>query len=365
MRRLALTVCALAVISLHGVGAQAPPRRPASLRRPTAAGRLPVRRVTLYKNGIGYFEHVGRIRGSQSVTIDFNSSQLNDVLKTLTVLDLGSGRVTGVSYNSEAPIAQRMGSLRLAVGEHATFAELLDALRGARLQVRADKRIVNGRLLGVEPRTRTRGGETTTFDELTLVGDDGEIDVVAVTPSVTVKLLQRDSTQQVDAFLSLLASSRAQDRRQMTIATAGTGERDLLVGYLSEVPIWKTTYRIVLPSKPGPAVLQAWAIVDNTIGEDWQDVQLSLMAGAPQSFVEELSQPLYVSRPVVAPPRSLLTAPQTHKGTFESGSGGIRGRVADPANAAWPGVTVKVLDPAGRVVAQAVTTLADDTRSAS
>jgi hypothetical protein len=71
------------------------------------AAKLPVRRVVLYKNGVGYFEHLGRVRGSQDVHIDFTSAQLNDVLKSLTVLDLAGGRITGVDYNSEAPLARR------------------------------------------------------------------------------------------------------------------------------------------------------------------------------------------------------------------------------------------------------------------
>ena len=116
---------------------------------------------------------------------------------------------------------------------------------------------------------------------------------------VTVKLAERDSTEQVGAYMGLLASQRARDQRLMRIATAGTGERDLLISYISEVPVWKTTYRIVLPSRGGAPQLQGWAIVDNTIGEDWQNVELSLVAGAPQSFLQQLSQPLYAQRPVV------------------------------------------------------------------
>ena len=77
--------------------------------RPADSTKLPVRRVILYKNGIGYFEHLGKVRGSQPVAIDFNSSQLNDVLKSLTALDLGNGRITDISYNSTAPLAQRLG----------------------------------------------------------------------------------------------------------------------------------------------------------------------------------------------------------------------------------------------------------------
>jgi len=102
-----------------------------------ATAKLPVRRVVLYKNGVGYFEHLGHVRGNQDVHVDFTSAQLNDVLKSLTVLDLSGGRITGVDYNSEAPLALRLATLRLALGERPTMAEFLGALRGARLEVRS------------------------------------------------------------------------------------------------------------------------------------------------------------------------------------------------------------------------------------
>src|SRR5713101_6569293 len=71
-----------------------------AVRTRSAPNRLPVRRVVLYKSGVGYFEHLGKVRGNQTVTIDFTSGQLDDVLKSLTTLDLDGGRVSGVSYNS-------------------------------------------------------------------------------------------------------------------------------------------------------------------------------------------------------------------------------------------------------------------------
>src|ERR1700693_1489748 len=60
--------------------------------------KLPVERVVLYKNGVGYFEHLGQVRDNQDVAIPFTSGQLNDVLKTLTVLDLNGGRIAGGAY---------------------------------------------------------------------------------------------------------------------------------------------------------------------------------------------------------------------------------------------------------------------------
>src|SRR5262249_60438873 len=82
-----------------------------------ASARLPVKRVVLYKNGIGYFEHTARVRGTQDLNIDFTTGQLNDVLKSLTVVDLGEGHIASVRYNSIAPLDERLRSLRLPFGE--------------------------------------------------------------------------------------------------------------------------------------------------------------------------------------------------------------------------------------------------------
>src|SRR5579872_6780198 len=123
-----------------------------------AAARLPVTRVILYKNGVGYFEHAGHVRGSQDVNVDFTTAQLNDVLKSLTVLDLGKGRITGVSYNSTAPLEKRLGSLHLPVGENPTTAQFLDALRGARVEVHNGSSVAIGRLLSIEEREVIRDG---------------------------------------------------------------------------------------------------------------------------------------------------------------------------------------------------------------
>src|SRR5436853_5900202 len=121
-----------------------------------AAARLPVRRVVLYKNGVGYFEHLGHVRGSQDVHVDFTSAQLNDVLKSLTVLDLSGGQISGVDYNSEAPLARRLATLSLTLGENPTMAEFLGALRGARLEVRnGNGPALSGKLLSGERKKRT------------------------------------------------------------------------------------------------------------------------------------------------------------------------------------------------------------------
>ena len=307
-----------------------------------ASANLPIKRVVLYKNGIGYFEHLGRVRDNQDVTVSFTSGQLNDVLKSLTVLDLNGGRITGVAYGSAAPVERQLGDLRIPTGDKTSLAEFLGALRGARLEVRNGSTVITGRLLSVERKTRISGGTTLEVDYLSLITDSGELHTTEISPAFSVRLLERGLAGKVEHFLDLVSAAREPDVRKMVISTAGSGARDLFVSYISEAPVWKTTYRIVLNSKAGAKpLLQGWAIVDNTVGQDWENVGLSLVAGAPQSFIQNLSQPYYTQRPVIPLPEAMSTAPQTYESTLIPGGARLTGTVTDASGAAIVGASVK------------------------
>ena len=316
-----------------------PQPQPQTARASTPSARLPSN-GSFCTRTVGYFEHLGEVTGNQTVSIDFTSAQLNDALKSLTTLDLGGGRIAGISYNSQAPLARQLDALRLPLNEKTTRAALFDALRGARVTVRGHGgAMVTGRILSFERRTRERaatpasgaaavGTSSPEIDELVVVTDDGAVHTTDLDAGVSVALAEADLRQQVGSYLDLVSAARAPDLRRMLISTMGTKARPLFVSYISEVPVWKTTYRIVLPSaaerKP---LLQGWAIIDNTVGEDWTDVELSLVAGAPQSFIQQLSQPYYGKRPVVALPPGVSMTPQTHEGALlRNGAGGLVGQ---------------------------------------
>jgi hypothetical protein len=294
------------------------PKPAAQLSTSDESSRLPVKRVVLYKNGVGYFEHAARVHGNQELAIDFTTAQLNDVLKSLTVVDLGDGRISGVRYNSIAPLDERLKTLRLPFGEDITRTDFLTAMRGSRVEVRSKGETASGRLLSVEQEQRTSdSGTTYNVTEFSVMTDTGEMKNFELGPAVSVRLAERDLNQEVGRYLDLVGSSRAKDLRRMSISATGSGDRDIFVSYISEVPVWKSTYRIILPEKAGEKpLLQGWAIVDNTIGEDWKDVQLSLIAGAPQSFIQDISQPLYGRRPVVPLPQAAMLTPQTQEATM-------------------------------------------------
>lgn len=355
MRGRVLTLASLCMFT--GVlFAQAP--APATTATPATAPQaavpepMPVRRVVLYKTGVGYFEHLGTVRNNQNITIRFTSAQLNDVLKSLTAIDLGKGQVTGISYNSVAPLERRLGALRLPIDQQTTMMELLVSLRGARVEVSGVGVPVTGRLLSTEERNEQRGSQVSSVRVFSVLTDGGEMRMFELSPAVRVRLAERELRQELGRYLDVLGSTREQDVRNMVISTTGTGQRQLFVSYISEVPIWKTSYRLVFPEKAQP-LLQGWAIVDNTIGEDWQNVELSLVAGAPQSFIQDLSRPYYGRRPIVPLPPSVLLEPQTHAPTLKAGLALLSGTLRDQSGSAIPGAMIEVIGSSG-VVTSAV-----------
>ncbi|MGP8258522.1 MAG: hypothetical protein ACLQM6_01045 [Acidobacteriaceae bacterium] len=248
-----------------------------------ASTQLPVTRVSLYKNGVGFFEHAGRVTGNQSVTIDFSTAQLNDVLQSLTAIDLNGGRIAGAGYNSTTPLEQQLKALPLALGEDATAVDFYNAIRGARVEVRGPGETISGRLLNIEVVNTPEGDNKPALEKrmITVIGESGEVRTVELTPVTSVTLLDTDLHQDVTRYLELLAGTRNQGLRHLTLQDNGTGTRELNVSYISEVPIWKSTYRILFTEPKAAsatttqtATLQGWSVVDNTTGEDWNNVRL-------------------------------------------------------------------------------------------
>src|SRR5207244_3117871 len=219
--------------------AQTKPANPHKTQLPSteatsSAAVLPVKRVVLYKNGVGYFEHTARVHGTQDLSIDFTSSQLNDVLKSLTAVDLGEGRVSAVRYNSIAPLDQPLRSLRLAFNAQVTLAEFLNAMRGARVDVRSGASSTLGRLLSVETNRRQDAkGNSTDVTELSVMTDAGEMKNFELGPGVSVRLAERELNDEVSRYLNLIGSSRARDVRRMTLTALGNGDRNVFVSYIS------------------------------------------------------------------------------------------------------------------------------------
>src|SRR6185295_17760043 len=103
--------------------------------------KLPIRRVILYSNGVAYIERRGMVSGHAEIDLSFKQSQVDDVLKSMLVLDLGEGRIGAVSYNSSAPPSARMADIPFSIaaesgsGTQGGLAGVLSQLQGARVVV--------------------------------------------------------------------------------------------------------------------------------------------------------------------------------------------------------------------------------------
>lgn len=325
-------IALILLVSTVGVQAQVRgTRRAASVVRPTVStiedgstSKLPIRRVILYSNGVAYVERRGIVSGNAEVNLAFKQSQVDDVLKSMIVLDLGQGKIGAVSYNSSAPISSRMSEIPFSVDAVSSngggISTVLSQLQGAKVAVVSTKGAATGSILTIERKQITVDKETQTTSVLVIASEAGEISSFDLRDVKSVKLLEDGTRKDVNEFANATASARRLDAKTITVTSQGTGSREMVVSYTIAAPIWKTTYRVVLDQE-GKPFFQGWAIVDNVSEEDWRGVQMSLVSGSPISFIQNLQKPFYRYRPVVPTPSDLQLEPQIYEPQSGTGSG--------------------------------------------
>lgn len=308
-----------------------------------ATAQVPVTKVVLFSSGVGYFEHSGSVSGNSSTQLRFKTSQINDILKSLVLQDQDGGRVGAITYPSQDPLAKTLKSFQVDITQNPSLAQLLNQLRGAHVTVQRQTEKLSGIILGVE--TRDKGGEKSDSFAVPVLNLLTGATIRAVElPSITnLTLDDPQLEEELTRALGALVQARDQDQKPVTINFTGTGERRVRIGYVVETPVWKTSYRLLLGDKEKFGKLQGWAIVENQTESDWNHVSLSLVSGRPISFVMDLYQPLYATRPTVVPEMYTGLRPQLYEGAtaadsarvqMKAGPGGVglRGRIGYDQN---------------------------------
>lgn len=288
--------------------------------RGQVAQTLPIRRVILYSNGVAYIERRGLVDGHAEINLSFKQSQVDDVLKSMVVLDLGKGRIGAVSYNSSAPSSARMADIPFSIASGTNgntsggLAAVLSQLQGARVVVTTATRTAAGSILTVEERRSQIDANKPPLitHALVISSESGELLSFDLTEVRSVKLMDEGTRRDLNEFASASASARRRDAKTIVVTSDGAGSREMLVSYTIAAPIWKTTYRVVL-DQAGKPFFQGWAIVDNVGEEDWTSVSLSLISGTPISFIQPIQQPFYRYRPIVPMPSDLRLEPQVYE----------------------------------------------------
>ncbi len=262
-------------------------------------GQLVLKQVTLFNNGVGYFQLGGNVAAGEEIRLRVKSDQMNDLLKSLTVLNLTGGQVRSIVYDNDKTIAQKLDEFNFQLQENQGLPQILQQLQGSEIQVLTGSTSVLGTIMGVEKRNIQEDDAISPWFLLTIMDADGQMRTFDTAEITGIKLVDAKLNEDLDRYLSILFQKHQKNGKTVTITPTGKGPQELLVSYIMEVPVWKATYRIVIPdSNEGKKpFLQGWAIVDNVSGEDWENIQLSLVSGLPVSFIQELYAPRFKKRP--------------------------------------------------------------------
>ena len=259
------------------------------------SAELRIRKVVLFQNGVGYFERKGSIEGDR-LELRVRPDQINDVLKSLTILHLSDGRTASVTMPVEQSADRLSAQLPASVREARGLVGLLQVLRGVEVTVEADGEDVRGRVVGVEGAGKNNAKGDKSHATVTLMVGDKKLVTLPVRKVDKVRIHDRALAAGLARSLDISRSEGQWKPVGLTVHMDRSGKHELLVGYIHEVPIWRPAYRAWVEKGHGVR-LQGWAIVDNVSGEDWRNVRLSLVVGSPLSFRYELHRPHHVQRP--------------------------------------------------------------------
>ena len=281
-----------------------------------SAADLPVRTVILYKHGVGYFERSGELKPGEAARLEFKAPEMNDVLKSLTIQDKNGGKVTGLRYDSSEPLDHKLAEFPFKVEtEKASLSGFLNQLKGARITLKFGADLLSGTIMSA--RVAAGDEKRPEREQLVLLLDSGELRTLDLSAATSVQFGDAAMQAQLRDYLRVVAAARSREKRSVYIDSVDAGTRALSASYMIPTPVWKSSYRLLF-KETGEPTLEGWAIVDNTTGEDWDKVRLSLVSGRPVSFISRLYEPKYVQRPTAELAEDRAVAPQVYEGAMDA-----------------------------------------------
>ncbi len=255
---------------------------------------LPVTRVTLYSAGLAHMVHETTVTGNELLMFPVEPKDINDILKSLVIEDLDGGTVEVVNFDSSDPLNIVLGDLRINPAGSPPLADFLQRTQGEWIIAATDDNELEGRIFSVE-KQQTDDGQRVILNLMNSFG----LNSIDITRLKTLRFADPALQQELSTALEKIAASRMKSVRTLKISFTGNGERRIRLSYIRSVPLWKTSYRIVLDESGVPR-LEGWAIVQNTGSSAWTDVSLGFVAGMPNAFTMDLATPRYVTRESVS-----------------------------------------------------------------
>lgn len=268
---------------------------------------LPIRRVTFYKHGLGFFERQGQV-SEQTLKLEFPKTSMDDILKSLVAISQ-NGQVLGLEFETPPDRNPAVSRKLLELSRDHSLTDLLAALRGRTVRVSTSSEKLEGQVVGSE----LEESEHLRRSKLSIYVSESKTLRVLELGQIEKLVLLDGASGDLEFFLK--HSSQDEETSTATLRLS-EGKHDLSVSYIAPAPAWRVSYRLLAIDKtetPDPnereILLQGWGLFDNTLGEDLNNVELSLMAGMPVSFRYALHQPNTPERPLVEDDERTVNAP--------------------------------------------------------
>lgn len=271
---------------------------------------LPITKVILYKHGVGYFERSGKVKDNEVINLTFKKEEMPDVLKSIVAIDLSGGKISEIEYDSTKPLDKVLSGFSVDLLGDSNILSLLNQIKGAPVDIMVGKELISGTFLGLREKEIYHNDVVVKQDIIDITNDKGILQSFLLDDIKEITLKEPQLQKEVQDCLNTIFQYRRKELKRLSIIAEGKGERDVVTGYVVETPVWKTSYRVVI-SKDKKPFFEGWAIVDNVTDNDWNNISLSLVAGLPVSFIQDLYTPHYRKRPVVELEKEAAVAPIT------------------------------------------------------
>jgi hypothetical protein len=298
------------------------------------AQKLPITQVVLFNSGVGYFHRSGEVEGEARVDLQFSAADINDLIKSLIVSD-AKGQTVPLRYDSQEPIEKTLKSFAIDLSTNPSYGQILNQMRGQKVELTLQTNnsalsglpgTMTGTIVGMETAHRPHSPTAPNVSEMELLTISCAEGLRSVPlPAVQrVRFLNPAIENEFRRALEVVAVGHDSLKKTVHLGFKGEGKREVKVGYVVENPIWKTSYRLVKGDN-GKWRLQAWANVENTSDDDWNDIKLTLVSSRPISFQMDLYPPLFIPRPTVEPALFASLRPPTYGGPITNSAINVPG----------------------------------------
>ncbi|MCA9883505.1 MAG: hypothetical protein KC708_11065 [Anaerolineae bacterium] len=281
--------------------------------------QLPVRQIVLYKHGVGFFTREGKLSGN-NLGLTFKHGDINDILKSLVVVDRAGGQIRGIHYQTPLNPEDRLANTSIHLRDDNSLPDLIRDLRGRQVTIRlgGDNRsaeMATGRIIGLTDNNQPEARS------VSILTTNNSVRVLSLDSIKEIKINDELAEHDLTYFLDTIMSE--EQRRTITVRMS-EGDHDLVIHYVAPSPTWRVSYRVVAdPNESGmagKALLQGWGLFDNHLSEDLENIAVTLVAGQPISFMYDLFASRIPIRPMIEDESRVAPGPIEFEQGFAAGA---------------------------------------------